>query len=580
MATLTPTASDPGSSLRAGDRLLLAVGRRGLPWTAALAVAAVGLACAETALPALMGRTIDAVVRGRSAAAPLRWCALALIVLVVCDMLEDLAAGYATARSTSWLRRMLLRHLLAVGPGAATRFTPGDLAGRLVGNAAQAARVGQDTVRAIVGLIPAVGGCVALALIDPWLCVTFLAGTPLLILFVRTFAVQASGLAGRYFAVQGEIAGRLLGAVSGARTIAAAGTLERERRRILEPLPELRGHGIAMWRAQMRLSVQEGVLVPLLEIAVLAVAGAELARGRISPGDLLAASQYVLLATGLGSIVAYVGQLGRSRAGAARGAEILAAPPTAYGAEQVHRGPGRLEFRGVSVSVGGHALGPIDLTVPPGALVAVVGPTGAGKSLLAMLAGRLIDPDAGEVLLDGVPLRRLAHEELRRAVGYGFEDPVLFGETIADAIAFGSRTAGPEEVLAAARAARADEFIRRLPDGYGTPLQAAPMSGGEAQRLGLARTFAHAGNVLILDDVAASLDTVTEHHITEVLATTLADRTRIVIAHRTATAARADRVVWLDQGSVRAIGSHAELWACEEYRALFGSGEFTPEAAV
>ena len=124
-------------------------------------------------------------------------------------------------------------------------------------------------------------------------------------------------------------------------------------------------------------------------------------------------------------------------------------------------------------------------------------------------------------------------------------------------------------VVAAARAARADDFIRRLPDAYATPLDEAPMSGGEAQRLGLARTFAHAGRVVVLDDVAASLDTVTEHHIGQVLTGALADRTRLIVAHRASTAARADAVVWLDEGRVRAMAPHAELWEDPEYRALF-----------
>ena len=121
-------------------------------------------------------------------------------------------------------------------------------------------------------------------------------------------------------------------------------------------------------------------------------------------------------------------------------------------------------------------------------------------------------------------------------------------------------------------AAQADAFIRRMPEGYRTPLARAPMSGGESQRVGLARAFAHAGRVLVLDDVAASLDTVTEHEITRVLTGELADRTRLVIAHRASTAARADAVVWLERGRVRAVAPHRVLWGEAAYRALFESG--------
>ncbi len=130
-----------------------------------------------------------------------------------------------------------------------------------------------------------------------------------------------------------------------------------------------------------------------------------------------------------------------------------------------------------------------------------------------------------------------------------------------------------EQLVAAARAAHADEFIRGMPDGYDTPLAEAPMSGGELQRLGLARTFAHAGRVVVLDDVAASLDTVTEHHISEALTEALADRTRVIVAHRASTAARADLVVWLDGGKVRGLAPHHELWRYRDYRRLFGSDE-------
>jgi ATP-binding cassette subfamily B protein len=324
----------------------------------------------------------------------------------------------------------------------------------------------------------------------------------------------------------------------------------------------------------MRISAQDAVIVSLLEIAVLAVAGVELAHGRISPGELLAASQYVLLGTALGgTVIGALNRLARSRAAAGRIAEVLGEPAPESGTRPLPAGGGRLEYRDVTVRHGDQVLVErVNLSVPAGALVGVVGPSGSGKSLLARLAGRLLDPDEGEVLLDGVPLPEIDPAELRREVGFGFENPTLLGETVAEAIAFGGRTPSSAEVVAAAKAARADGFIRRMPAGYDTPLAEAPMSGGEAQRIGLARTFAHAGRVLVLDDVASSLDTVTEHQISEVLAGALSDRTRIVIAHRASTAARMDLVVWLDGGRVRAKGPHHTLWRDPAYRALFEPG--------
>jgi ATP-binding cassette subfamily B protein len=211
----------------------------------------------------------------------------------------------------------------------------------------------------------------------------------------------------------------------------------------------------------------------------------------------------------------------------------------------------------------------VDLVIPGGALVALVGRSGTGKSLLAALPGRLAEPDRGAVLLDGVPVNFLDRRELRRAVGYGFERPVLLGGTIGEAIAFGPDDSGVYFVADAAAAASADAFIRRLPQGYHTPLAQAPMSGGEVQRLGLARAFAHPGRVLVLDDATSSLDTVTEMQVTRALTDKLRGRTRLVVTHRLSTAARADAVAWLDSGRIRAVAPHSVLWMDPEYRAVF-----------
>ncbi|MBT2507368.1 ABC transporter ATP-binding protein [Streptomyces sp. ISL-98] len=564
---------------RAADRLLLAAARRGGAPVGVLAATALLLAGVYLALPTVMGRALDAMLDGRDATLWLSMSAVSIVILVVCDAADDFVGAVANARAIVWLRRTLLRHMLALGTRATRRFGAGDLVSRLVSNTARTGSAPSSLVWGITDLVPPIGGVVALALIDPWLCVTFLAGLPLVVLLVRAFVRDVSDFNEQYFATQGRIAARLGDALAGIRTIAVAGTAEREIGRVLAPLPELRRNGLGMWRAFARVTARNALVVPLLQIAVLAVAGLELSRGRITPGEVLAASEYVLLAMGVDSIVSSVSKLTFARATAARVAEVIDEPAMRYGAERlpvegssnVDTGNGRLEFRRVTVRTPGGAvvLDDLRLAVRGGALVAVVGRSGSGKSLLAALAGRLVDPDEGEVLLDGVPLRRLDRDELRRAVAYGFERPVLLGDTIADAIGFGPRTPSADELVAQATAARADVFIRHLPAGYGTPLAEAPMSGGEAQRIGLARAFVQAGRVLVLDDVAASLDTVTEHHISQALTGALADRTRIVVTHRASTAARAEYVVWLDGGRVRAEGTHGELWADPEYRAVF-----------
>ncbi|MGH3428137.1 MAG: ABC transporter ATP-binding protein [Mycobacteriales bacterium] len=547
--------------------------QRGGGWTCLLLVASLILAGAETVFPAMLGSAVDAVLSGHDSAPWLVGCGLLVGLLIVCDVLDDLASGTSTARATAWLRRSVLDHVLALDTRSGRRFGVGDLTTRMVGNAADTGQVGTMLVWAVTALVPALGGIVALALIDPWLCLTFLVGAPVLLVLVRSNVRDASELVDRYLRVQGSIATRLTDALAGARTIAAARTTAQECQRVLAPLPELHGAGMGMWRIQTRLAAQEALLIPLLEVAVLAVAGVALGRGQISPGEVLAATQYVILAAGISSAVGSVSRFARVKAAAVRTAEILAEPATKYGTERLPAGRGQVEFRAVTLrNRGTPVLRELDLVVPGGALVAVVGRSGSGKSLLTALVGRLLDPDEGEVLLDGVPLPQLDRRDLRLAVSYGFERPTLIGDTLADVIALGEHTPTKPELVTAARAACADGFIQRMPQGYRTKLADARMSGGETQRIGLARAFAHAGRVLVLDDVAASLDTVTEHHITQVLTGALADRTRLVVAHRASTAAHADLVVWLAEGRVRRLAPHHELWREPAYRNVFNEG--------
>ncbi|MGI5341236.1 ABC transporter ATP-binding protein [Streptomyces sp. CA-181903] len=556
-----------------GDRLLLTTTRHSA--TRATALTALSLTSAGTALllPATLGHAVDLLLARDGAAT--RWvalCAALLAVPAALDAVADLLTGTTTARSTAWLRHRLLRHMLAAGPRATADAPPGDLVTRLVGNTADAGAAPGTLAATVASVAGPLGGVVALALIDPWLAVAFLAGAPLLVLLLRAFARASTDCAARYQRLQGDIAGRLAEALTGARTIAAAGTADRERARILRPLSGLSRQGHRVWRVQGRAAARAVTLVPLLQIAVLAVAGLRLSQGRISVGDVLAASRYAVLATGVGMLVGQLSGLVRARAAAGRLAEVLAVPAPAYGTRPAPPGDGTLELRGVTAVRGGRTvLRDVDLTVPGGTSVAVVGRSGTGKSVLAALAGRLADPDAGTVALDGVPLPELSHDALRHSVGYAFERPALLGGTIGGTIAFGAADPGHPAVTAAARAACADGFVRRLPEGYATPCAAAPLSGGEAQRLGLARAFAHAERVLVLDDATSSLDSPTEREVGRALLHDVAARTRLIVAHRASTAARADRVVWLDDGRVRAAGPHTELWRLPEYRAVFGA---------
>jgi ATP-binding cassette subfamily B protein len=543
---------------------------------AAVLVVSVLLAGTELALPAVLGRTLDLLLTGRHGEAGtwLAACAGLTAAAVALGALDGVLAAVGGARTTARIRRRVLGHLLGSGPRAGERFAHGDLVARLVGNAAQAGTVPVALAALLAAAVTPLGGIVALALTDVRTALVVLAGMPVLALFLKVFARTFGDSGTRYLRAQGEIAGRLTEALRGIRTIAAAGNQERDAARVLAPLAEMSRQGHRLWRVLGRSSAQSAVLLPLLQIAVLAVAGLRVAAGELSVGGMLTAWRYAVLATGTGALVGHVSALVRGRNAAMRLGEVIDVPVTAYGPlTRLPPGKGAVEFAGVtSRRADREVLSGIDLRLPGGTAVAVVGRSGSGKSALAALAGRLADPDTGTVLLDGVPLTSLTRETLRRETGYAFERPALLGGTVGGTIAFGTHDPGEAAVVDAARAACADGFVRRLPDGYDTACADAPLSGGEAQRLGLARAFAHAGRLLVLDDATSSLDAVTELEVSRALLHGAGTRTCLIVAHRASTAARADLVVWLEDGAVRAVAPHAHLWRLAPYRAVFAEG--------
>ncbi|MEU9143743.1 ABC transporter ATP-binding protein [Streptomyces sp. NPDC048349] len=569
------TAQDQAVA-QGADRALVAAARHSGGRTAAVLGCAVAAAAAALAEPAVLGHTLDLLLR-KDPSGP-AWtlvCAAVIAAEVALDAAAARLTGEVDGRSTARLRRLGLARLLRTAPHHAARHAPGDTAARLTAHATEAGKVPAAAAHAVAALLPPIGAVGALFLIDLWTALAFLLGVPLLVLLLRAFARDTLTSVARYQQVQLATAGRLVEALAGARTIAAAGTAERERARILAQLPELGTEGRRMWRVYGATTARSGALMPMLLYAVLAVGGIRLSAGAIGVGELLAAVRYAGLAAGVGAVTGGLAAVVRGRAAARRTAVLLSLPLLGHGRSQLpDGGPGTVELRGVRVVRGGSTvLNDISLVIPGGSTVAVVGRSGAGKTLFAAVAGRLTDPDAGQVLLDGVPLRDVAVEELRREVGYAFDRPVLLGDTVGDAIGFGAGPdPGPRAVRAAARAAGADLFVRRLPHGYDTRLADAPMSGGEVQRLGLARAFCHAGRLLVLDDATSSLDTVTAREVERALAHDVRPGTRIVVAHRLSSAVRADLVVWLEDGRVRAVGTHGELWRQDPgYRAVFAA---------
>jgi ABC-type multidrug transport system fused ATPase/permease subunit len=229
----------------------------------------------------------------------------------------------------------------------------------------------------------------------------------------------------------------------------------------------------------------------------------------------------------------------------------------------LRRARGDVVYEGVSFSYRGRrdTLQGITFRVKAGQRVAIVGPTGAGKTTLMSLLVRFYDPRQGRVLIDGVDLRRLSLRSLRDQIGVVLQEPLLFSGSVADNIRYGRLDASPDEIVGAAMAAGAHDFVERLPQGYETQLgeRGAQLSGGERQRLCVARAFIKDAPILILDEPTSSIDSKTEAVILDSLDRLMAGRTSFMIAHRLSTIRNADTIVVLDQGQIRERGTHEEL---------------------
>ena len=419
-------------------------------------------------------------------------------------------------------------------------------------------------------LVTVLAVTVIMVIIQPTLAVLALISLPFVNVLGKRFAFRLHPAVRGIQEQSAAVATVVEETVTGVRVVKGFGAEEVQADKLRHEVDDL-------YDVSMEASTARSVYLPAMEImpnlgliTVLGYGGHLVIDGAMSVGELVSFNIYVLmLVQPLRMLGIAVSNGQRSAAAGVRIAEVLSTAP------QIVRPPrpaslpqsgerGRVQFDHVSfeyVDGGGQpVLHDFSLTIEPGESVAVVGPTGSGKSTVANLLPRFYDVTAGTVRLDGVDVRDLRPQDLRRAVGLVFEETFLFNATIRDNIAFANPSAAPAQVEQAAALAGAD-FIHDLPRGFRTEIgeRGFSLSGGQRQRIAIARAILADPRVLILDDATSAVDPTKEHEIRDALGAAMQSRTTIVIAHRPATIALADRVVLLDEGRVVAQGTHAEL---------------------
>lgn len=303
---------------------------------------------------------------------------------------------------------------------------------------------------------------------------------------------------------------------------------------------------------------------------VLKIGGGDVLSGDISAGQLSAFVFYAIVAAGsLGAITEVIGDLQRAAGAMERIIELLNTRPIieapAHPRALPHPVTGRIKFDHVTFFYPSRpetkALDDFSLEIAPGETVAIVGPSGAGKTTVMQLLMRFYDPDQGRITLDGIDVKDFAPEELRGTMGLVPQDPVIFSTSAAENIRYGRPDADDAAVRLAADAAHASEFIDRLPQGFEAHLgeRGVRLSGGQRQRIAIARAVLRDPALLLLDEATSALDAESEQMVQAALDRAMESRTTIVIAHRLATVLKADRIVVMDKGRIDAIGTHAEL---------------------
>jgi subfamily B ATP-binding cassette protein MsbA len=473
-------------------------------------------------------------------------------------------------RVVAKLREDVFAHLVRLSPGFYTERRTGELTSRLSADlAVLQSLMGTWISELSRQTLLLVGGIVLLTLTHPRLTTTTLAVVPVVVgsafFFGRRLRRASTGLQDRV----AEAMGMADEAFSQIRTVQSFVREGEETRRYRTLLSGVVAAAIARARMRAMLFGIVGFVAFAGVVAVLWQGGRLVLEGALTPGALVSFLLYAITVAGaVGSLASLFGSYQEAVGAAQRVFELLEMRPTV--AEPVNPRPLRRPVRGeLSLEDVGFrysadlpdALSDVSFTIAPGEVVALVGPSGAGKTTVASLIPRFWDVTSGRIALDGIDVRELSFADLRGSVGLVPQEPALFSGTVRENIAYSRPDASEADVLAAARAAHAIEFVERLPAGLDTLVgeRGVKLSGGQRQRIALARVFLKDPAVVVLDEATSSLDNESERLVEEAMEELLRGRSTLIIAHRLRTVRRADRVLVLDHGRIVEEGTHEEL---------------------
>ena len=493
------------------------------------------------------------------------------LVLAVAGASRFYLVNILGERVVADLRRDVFRHLATLGPAFFEKTHSGEMMSRLTADTTQLKSVAGSTIsQAIRNVIMLIGSVALMFVTSPQLSTLVLLAIPVIVLpliaygrFVRKLSRKAQDTLAEAsaYAAENLAAVRTMQAFSHESVVADrfAGAVERSFGAARERLSARAGlTGIAMF------------LTVASIVAILWYGASKVIAGEMTGGTLSQFVIYAVLAAGaLAELSEVWGEVSQGAGAAERLAELLAvepeikSPPNPLPMPQPARG--EIVFDSVQFQYPSRpdasALQGISLRVAPGETVALVGPSGAGKTTLFSLLLRFYDPQGGRILVDGVPVNRVDIPALRSRMALVPQDVALFADTVLENIRYGSPGASEEDVVRAAVAAQADGFIRALPEGYATRLgeRGVTLSGGQRQRIAIARAVLRNAPILLLDEATSALDAESERDVQAALEGVMRGRTTLVIAHRLATIQKADRIVVLDGGRIVEEGTHAEL---------------------